>query len=175
VNRDEPGCIRTFEGSVRPSRLCTLCILGCLLLGAADPFVGTWKLRSDKSNFAPGAPIFFFATIVVESAGNGLKSTTSTADGEGVASDFTFNCPLDGTPCKVTSSLPLRGSWSMDTMSLKRVDQHTIMATGSKQGRFVYEDRRVVSADGNTMTVTRQGTTPEGKQYESTIVLTRSR
>jgi hypothetical protein len=43
-----------------------------------------------------------------------------------------------------------------------------------KYGKLVYTDKRVVSADGKTLTVTRKGTTPEGKKYESTIVLVRS-
>jgi hypothetical protein len=61
----------------------------------------------------------------------------------------------------------------VDTITLKRVDPNIIMATGAKNGKPVYSDRRVVSADGKTMTVVRDGTTREGKKYESTIVLER--
>ena len=160
---------------MKAARLMVLCTLTLSSLVAADPFVGTWKLNTDRSKFPPGAPGFFLATMQIQSAGAALKSTASAADGEGIASDFTFSCHLDGTPCKVTPSTPLRSASAVDTITLKRVDPNTIMATGTRNGKLVYSDRRVVSADGKTMTVVRDGTTPAGKKYESTIVLERLR
>ena len=141
---------------------------------AADPFLGTWKLDAYQSNFTVGDPSFWFATMRIESAGGLLKSTTASADGEGFASNFTFSCALDGTPCPVVASTPMRGLSAVDTISLRRVNDYTITATGMKEGKLVYIDQRVVSADGNTMTVARAGTTPQGKKYKSTIVLVRS-
>jgi hypothetical protein len=161
---------------MKTARLTVLCTLTLSLLAAADPFVGTWKLNTDRSKFPSGAPGFFLATMQIESAGATLKSTASAADGEGIASDFTFRCQLDGTPCKVTpSTIPLRSASAVDTITLKRVDPNTIIAAGTRNGKSVYSDRRVVSADGKTMTVVRDGTTPEGKKYQSTIVLERFR
>jgi len=159
---------------MKTARLTTLCSITLCLWAATDPFVGTWKLDTERSKFAPGAPRFILAAIQIESAGNYLKSTASGADGKGISSDFTFSCQLDGTPCKVTpSTKPMRGASAVDTITLKRVDSNIIIATGTKNGDSVYSDRRVVSADGKTMTVVRYGTTPEGKRYESTIVLHR--
>ena len=154
--------------------LCAL-TLTLTLLAATDPFLGIWKLDTHKSKFPPDAPNFFFATMQIESAGTGLKSTASAADGEGIASSFTFNCQLDGTPCKVTPSTSFRSAAAVDTITLKRVDPNTILATGTRNGKPVYSDRRVVSTDGKTMTVLRDGTTREGKKYASTIVLERLR
>jgi len=151
-----------------------LCALASSLLAAADPFVGIWKLNTHRSKFPPNAPSFFFATIQIESAGAGLKSTASGADSEGFANGFTFTCKFDGTSCKVTPATPLRGASAVDTINLKRVNPNTIIATGVRNGKPVYSDRRVVSPDGKTMTVVRDGTTPEGKKYESIIVLERS-
>jgi hypothetical protein len=157
-------------------RLTILCTFAVSLLAAADPFIGTWKLSASRSKFAPGAPSLILAAIQIESAGNGLKSTASGADGQGISSDFTFSCQLDGTPCKVTAStLPMKSASAVDTITLKRVDPNVIVATGTKNGKPVYSDRRVVSANGTTMTVVRDGMTPEGKKYESTIVLERLR
>jgi hypothetical protein len=153
------------------ARRIVLFTLTVSLFAGADPFVGTWKLNPELSKFQKGAPGFFFATMQIESAGSGLKSSASAADGEGIASDFTFNCQLDGTPCRVTASLKSRSV--VDTTTLRRLDANTIVATGTKNGKVVYTDRRVVSADGKTMTVARYGTTPAGKPYESTIVLER--
>ena len=152
-----------------------LCALALSLFAAADPFVGIWKLNTHRSKFPPYAPSFFFATIQIESAGTGLKSTASGADSEGFANGFTFTCKFDGTSCKVTPATPLRGASAVDTINLKRVNPNTIIATGVRNGKPVYSDRRVVSPDGKTMTVVRDGTTPEGKKYESIIVLERFR
>jgi len=161
---------------MKTARTTLLCTLTLSLMAAADPFVGTWKLNIDRSKFTPGAPKFILATIQIESAGNGLKSTGAGADGQGVSSDFTFNCQLDGTPCKVTpSTLPMRSESAVDTITLKRIDQNIIMATGTKNDKLVYSDRRIVSADGKTMTVVRDGTTPKGKKYGSTLLLERVR
>jgi len=153
-----------------------------LLLGVAapflfsgnSPFVGTWKLDSRQSKFTIGDPSFMFATMQIEQAENGLKSTASGADGKGYASDFTFTCSLDGAPCRVVSMSLMRSKSAVDTVSLKRVEDRTILATGMKNGKLVYSDRRVVSDDNNTLTVARKGFTPDGKPYESTIVLLRS-
>jgi hypothetical protein len=111
----------------------------------------------------------------LEAAGDRLKSTAAAADSEGIASNFTFNCSLDGTPCKVTTATSPRSASAVDTIPLKRTDPMTIMATGTRRGKTVYSDRRTVSQDGRTMTALRQGTTPEGKKYQSTVILERFR
>jgi len=160
---------------MKTARSIVLCVLVLSLIAATDPFVGTWKLNTDRSKFPPGAPGFFFATMRIESAGAGLKSTASAADGEGIATSFTFSCQIDGTPCNVASSSPLRSDSAVDTIRLKRVDPNTIIAMGERKGKQVYSDRRVVSANGKTMTVVRDGITPEGRKYETTIVLERLR
>jgi|KBSMisStaDraftv2_1062788.scaffolds.fasta_scaffold01182_9 hypothetical protein len=160
---------------MKAARSILLCALALSLLAAADPFVGTWKLNTHRSKFPPGVPGFFFATILIEASGTGLKSTASGADGEGIASSFTFSCQIDGTPCNVASSSHLRSESAVDTISLKRVDPNTIIAIGARKGKQIYSDRRVVSADSKTMTVVRDGTTPEGMKYETTIVLERLR
>jgi hypothetical protein len=162
-----------FEEPMKTARSLVLSILSLSLLAASDPFVGIWKLNTNRSKFPPDAPDFFFATMKIEAAGAGLKSTASAADGEGIASSFTFSCMLDGTPCKVTTATSLRSASAVDTISLKRVDSNTIIATGTRNGKPVYSDRRVVSVDGKTITVVRDGTTPNSKKYESTIVLER--
>ena len=164
-----------FTGTMKTLRLILLSTLSLSLLAASDPFVGIWKLNTHKSKFQADAPGFFFVTMQIEEVGNGLKSTASGADGEGIASDLTFSCQLDATPCKVTAMTPLRSASAIDTVTLRRVSPRTIVATGARNGKPVYSDRRVVSADGKTMTVVRNGVTADGKKYESTLVLERFR
>jgi hypothetical protein len=147
-------------------KLAILNLVVLTLFAAGDPFVGTWKLNVDKSKFEPGLGMMF-ATTQIESSGKGLKTTTSNADGKGVASDLTFDSPLDGTASRVS------GSPTIDTISLHRTDDHTITATATKLGKLVYTDRRAVSANGQTLTIIREGTTPDGKKYTSTMILER--
>ena len=113
------------------------------------------------------------ATIQIESGSKGLKSTVLATDGQGSTGDFTFNCPLTGSPCKVVTSTARSNSSGIEMISLKRVDAHTISGSGMKGGKVVFTDVRRVSADGETMTVARRGTTPEGANYESMIILVR--
>jgi len=143
------------------------------LFSASNPFVGVWKLNSTQSKFTDvRGP--FFATMQIESAGAGLKLTASTVDGEGIASDFTSTCALDGAACKVIPASSLRSVSAVDTIKLKAVGANTILATGTRNGKPVYSDRWVVSPDGQTMTIVRGGTTPDGKKYNSTMLLERS-
>jgi hypothetical protein len=154
--------------------LIALSLPAVLLVAAVDPFVGTWKLDRDRSTYTSGAPVFMLATIRIESGSKGLKSTALATDGEGSTGDFTFNCPLTGSPCKVVASTARSNSSGIEMISLKRVDEHTITGAGMMRGKVVFTDVRRVSSDGETMTVTRRGTTPEGAKYESMIVLVRS-
>ncbi len=146
-------------------KLLSLTLLAATALVAMDsPFLGTWKLNADKSSFGPDAPKLMFATLKIEAAGDGVKSSTDAADGQGRADDYMFESPLDGTATKVVNAK------DVDSLALKRVDAHTITGSATKEGAAVYSDRRVVSADGNTLTVTRSGVTAEGKHYQSTLV-----
>jgi hypothetical protein len=61
------------------------------------------------------------------------------------------------------------GSAAIDELSLKRVNDHTVNATGKKNGKVVYTDKRTVSQDGNTYTISRTGTDAAGKKYHATI------
>jgi len=156
-------------------RLPVLCLFALTLCAGDDPFAGTWKLDPNKSKFKLGEPRIMYATVQMETANGFLKSTVSSSDNQGFVSDFTFSCALDGTPCSVVSATAMRGAYAVDTIALKRVDDRTVIATGTKDGKLVYIDSRAISPDGATLTVQRNGTTPEGKKYESTLVLTKTR
>ncbi len=142
------------------------CILATALFAADSPFVGTWKMNPAKSKLE-GSNMGQNATVHIESADNGLKVSVDGTDAKGQPLKFSYQAPFDGTDGAVT------GNPNQDTVSLKRVNDHTLTATGKKDGKITYTDRRVVSADGKTMTITRNGTNPEGKKYHATAVLDR--
>ena len=140
----------------------TICLLAVGLFAAENPFAGTWKVNTAKSKLA-GSGIGS-GGVRVESDGTTYKASVDNTDEKGQPVKFDYEATLDGKPSKVT------GSATIDELSLKRVNAHTIDATGKKDGKVVYTDKRTVSPDGKTYTISRTGTSPEGKKYHATIV-----
>src|SRR3954462_5143379 len=91
--------------------------LSVFLWAAASPFVGSWKLNPEKSQFGSRQPIQQ-ATYRMQAEGNGLKITYDgpNAQGQHVTSIYTSN--LDGTPVKVSGGIA--------TFVIDRVDDHTL-------------------------------------------------
>jgi hypothetical protein len=140
-----------------------ICLLAVGLFAAENPFAGTWKLNAAKSKLA-GSGIGPSGGLRVECDGTTFKASVDTTDEKGQPVKFDYEATLDGKPSKVT------GSAAIDELSLKRVDEHTIDATGKKGGKMVYSDKRTVSKDGKTYTISRTGTSPDGKKTHWTIV-----
>jgi hypothetical protein len=141
----------------------TICILAVGLYATENPFAGTWKLNAAKSKLA-GSGIGPSGGVRVESDGTTYKASVDTTDDKGQPVKFDYESSLDGKPSKVT------GSAAIDELSIKRVNDNTINATGKKAGKVVYTDKRTVSPDGKTYTISRTGTSPDGKKTHSTIV-----
>ena len=140
-----------------------ICILAAAISAAENPFVGTWKLNPEKSKLT-GSGLGQNATVRIETDGDGLKVSVEATTPQGQPNNFTYQASLDGKPGTVN------GSSMMDTVILHRVNDHTITATGQKDGKPVFNDRRVVSKDGKTMTITRSGTNSEGQKFNATMV-----
>jgi len=56
---------------------------------------------------------------------------------------------------------------AMDMRSYKKIDDHTMDLTASKDGKAVRSGRIVVSKDGTSRTITVSGITSEGKKYKN--------
>ena len=141
----------------------TICIIAVSLFAAENPFAGTWKLNAAKSKLA-GSGIGPSGGVRVESDGTTYKASVDTTDEKGQPVKYDYEATLDGKPSKVT------GSAAIDELSLKRVNDHTIDVTGKKDGKVVYTDKRIVSKDGKTYTISRTGTSPDGNKFHATIV-----
>ena len=104
------------------------CLLPCVAM-AQSAFDGTWKIDVDKVK-ASTKPMVFT-----------LK------DGQ-----YTCDC---SPPIKVAADgmdHPVSGHPRIDTMSVKVVDDHTVVETGKKDGKTVYTETTTVAADGKTAT-----------------------
>jgi len=101
------------------------------VIWAQSPFDGTWKTDLSKIQYQ-GTP----STILLQ---NGTYQDSSSVP--------KINIKADGTDQAV------QGSKTYDTLAVKIVDDKTIEVTSKKNGKVVNTGKRIVSADGKTVTV----------------------
>ena len=68
---------------------------------------------------------------------------------------------------------PVTGNPNADTISLRRIDDLTGESTFKKGGKVTATNRRTLSADGKTLTITSSGTTEDGKPRKDVQVFER--
>jgi hypothetical protein len=100
----------------------------------ASAITGTWQAQKIKFNSQNGA------TVTYHSTAQGLAA--SNPGGEGYDAKFD------------SKEYPVKGDPAHSTVSLKRIDQNTIVETDRQDGRVHYTLRMTVSRDGKTMRVT---------------------
>jgi hypothetical protein len=127
-------------------------------IGAQTPkaLAGTWKLNTAKSKFSPG-PAPKSMTVVYTPEGEGVKIVVDLVPAEGAAQKWEMAGKYDG------KDHPMKGNPLADTASFKSIDANTVESTFKKDGKVVATNRRVLSADGKTLTITSKGTATDGK------------
>lgn len=128
-----------------------------------DPFVGTWTLNVAKSKYDPG-PGPKGGTSTYETAGKGYKVTVKTEPATGPEQQWSYTTDLDG------KDSPMTGNPNADTIAVKRVDAHTMEAVAKKGGKELNKQKRVLSADGKTMTITVTGMNAQGQKVHNVMV-----
>jgi hypothetical protein len=93
---------------------------------------GSWRL--DKINESENG-------LTTTYKSNGDELTMSTPTGE------SYTAKLDG------KDYPAKGAYSYDSVSLKRINDHTIEETDKRDGKVVEVSKITVASDGKTMTV----------------------
>ena len=131
-------------------------------VAAEDVNMGTWKLDEAKSKIAAGAPKN--TTVVYEAAGDSVKVTVDGVDADGKPSHNEWTGKFDG------KDYPVTGDPTADTRSYKRINDHTLALTNTKDGKVTTTGRITVSADGKTRTVTTSGKDASGKKIDSIAV-----
>jgi hypothetical protein len=112
--------------------------------------LGTWKLNLAKSKYRSGPPPKS-QTRTYEPEGQGVKATIQTTFADGRSTTVGYVANYDSLEYAVT------GSPDADTIALKRVAPRTAEATLSHAGRVIATASRVISEDGNILTITYQG------------------
>ena len=154
-------------------------VLSAVLIGLAavsasavgrdpDPVLGTWVLDLARSSFSPGPPLRSQTRVYTETP-DGIAFTLTGTSATGRPMRVEYTAPYDGR------DHPLHGSPSSDSVALTAVDRFTVDAVEKKAGRAVFHVTRVISADGNRMTVTSDGTSATGTAIHNVLVFERKR
>ena len=129
---------------------------------AQNPHMGTWKLNEAKSKFAAGATKN--STVVYATEGDSIKVTVDGTDGGGNAIHSEWTGKFDGKLYAVT------GDPTSDMRSYRKINNHTLALTGTKDGKVTVSGRIMVSANGRTRTVTTTGPNSKGKRTTNRAV-----
>jgi len=137
-----------------------------IALGAPkDPLIGNWVMDPGKSTFNPG-PVPDERTMTFEPVENGFKNTTKSAGAFGSVDDIVYTVKYDGKDYPASPLTPL------DTVSLKRIDAHTIERIGKAGGKEVEITMFKLSPGDKVLTLTVKGST-RGLNYSSVQVYNR--
>jgi hypothetical protein len=141
--------------------------LASLLLGADDPFAGTWKLNLEKSKFPPSQPgrAIKEETLTIEITSDDGTVTMKGTREDGSAVLVKYSTPLTGGPVKHDSPLP-----AGMTVTSKRPDQRTVEMVTTRDGKEVSTQRNTVSADGKTLRAASKALNAQGETVESLAV-----
>ena len=128
-----------------------------------DPFFGTWKLDPTQSDYEFGLPPQS-GLYHIEPEGTGLTFTAEWITPEGQPARVVYHVGPDG------QDHPSGHPTAADTIATTHLSPRQLDTAAKKDGRIVNLATRVLSPDGQTMTVTQSGTTPEGQPYRNIAI-----
>ena len=136
---------------------------GVSVAQTADPGLGSWKLNVAKSKFSPG-PAPKSSGVTFSAAGQGVKAVIEGIGPDGSKTHWEYTANFDGKPYPVT------GNPDGDMVVAKRINANTIETSYTLKGKATTVNRRVVSADGKTLSVTTTGTNGQGQKVNNVQV-----
>ena len=107
------------------------------------------------------------STLKIESQPDGLKFTIVSTDAEGKPIHTEASPKFDG------KDYPMTGNPNVDSISLKKINDHTIETSTKKDGKPLTTNRSVVSKDGKTRTSTYTGKNAKGEEVNNIVVYNR--
>jgi hypothetical protein len=128
---------------------------------AANPQLGTWKLNESKSKFPPGAAKNTMVTYAPVK-GDMIKCTADGVDKDGKPIHWTWVGKFDGHPYEI------KGSPSFDTLAYTPINDRTNKTTATKDGKVVMTGTITVAKDGKSREVTLTRTDAKGKKLTET-------
>ena len=135
---------------------------------AQDVQAGRWTLNVAKSQFkTSAAPKTQIVTIVPEGK-DGVKVAADVVRTNGAKANFSYAGQYDGKENQRTETGD--GAVSGQTVTLKRVDNHTVERISYLKGKKLVIEKWAISRDGKTRTVTQSGVGPDGKPVDNVLV-----
>ena len=128
---------------------------------------GTWKLDVAKSSFSPGPAPKAMSITYSSVDKDAIRIVVETMPATGAAQKWEMTARYDG------KDHPVKGNPNADTISIRRIDDLTGESTFKKAGKVTATNRRTLSADGKTLTITSAGTTEDGKPRKDVQVFVR--
>ena len=131
-----------------------------------DPFLGIWQLIPDKSNYNHGDPPIG-GNYTIEIQGDGYAFHIEWETFYGAWSEIKYIVVPDGQDHHYDDPN------IADTISMTRIDEHTLDSDAKKGGRVIAHARRTLSDDLREMTVVQSGPLPEGGTFKNLSVYRR--
>jgi hypothetical protein len=132
---------------------------------AGENWLGTWKLNAAKSQLGTNA--IRAQTLKFEATPAGIKLTSEGTDPQGKPMQGSYTSKFDG------KDVPWSGNPMADAAAPKRIDDNTYENVWKKAGKATVTAKVTVSSDGKTMTITQDGTDPQGGKVQSVAVYDR--
>ena len=134
--------------------------------GRADnPLLGTWRLNIGASTFPPDLPIPRSQIRVFEQVGDAIRYRSETIDAAGNSTSSTYTFRSDG------KDYPVVGSRISDAVAVRRLSERSWEIVEHKNGVVAGQSTRVVSDDGQRMTLTVIRTNARGEPANAVMVL----
>jgi hypothetical protein len=111
-----------------------------------EQLLGVWRLDLSKSKYSPGPPPKS-ETRTYSRDKEGLKGVVHRYLADGGEETIEYRANFD-------QEYPVTGTDVYDAVIFKRIDAHTAQAVLSHAGQVFGTARRVISNDGQTMTIT---------------------
>lgn len=111
-----------------------------------DAIIGTWRLDLAKSRYSPGPPPRSETrTYARDAAGVAGRIERQYADGRVEVIDYRADAHRD---------VPVSGTRAYDAIRFRQTDEYTTEGVLSHAGMVYGYSRRIISADGTTLTIT---------------------
>jgi hypothetical protein len=127
----------------------------------ADPVIGKWKLNWERSHSADAAPKSAIRRYRKSKVGVRVSEIWVDAAGKRTNLDYTAN--YDGKDYSIVSR---KGG----TVAFTRHDGNIAEGVSKLSGKVVYAFKRIVSKDGNTLTIEMAKTDSAGKAFTEVLV-----
>jgi hypothetical protein len=160
----------SLKGSASRVALCVFVLAGALSAARAQSLsrVGTWELNLEKSTFSPG-PAPRRQTLTFQEKGPQWTALAQGIDASGQPISVDVNnlmINFDGRDHATPTA-------DYETTAWQRVNDHKYVVTRKKAGKVVLTSTNILSADGNTMTITTIGQNAAGQTVHNVRVYDR--